>query len=112
MLFLAGENATGPRRDSAVTAAAARRILCGAGEAERAMQQLFQRLMTRFRAWYAWRRPTRALPLLIDLGAPIFREVSAHGIRVFSLCGSCGARLEQSATLCDACARRRSESAF
>lgn len=76
------------------------------------MQQLFQRLMTRIRAWYAWRRPARTLPLLIDVGAPILREVSANGVRVFSLCGSCGARLEQSATLCEACAKRRSKSAF
>lgn len=76
------------------------------------MQQLFQRFMARVRSWYAWRRPAKALPLLIDVGAPIFREVSTNGVRVFSLCGSCGARLEQSATLCDACARRRSKSAF
>lgn len=74
------------------------------------MHQLISRMMTRIRAWYAWRRPaTNALPLLIPSAGPIFREVSAHGVKVFSLCGSCGARLETSATLCEACARRRSK---
>lgn len=42
---------------------------------------------------------------------PILRDVSVHGVRVYSLCGCCGARLSASATLCDACARGRSPSA-
>jgi ribosomal protein L40E len=75
------------------------------------MRQLIQRFITRVRGWYAWRRPAAAaLPLLIPSTGPIFREVSSTGVRVFSLCGSCGARLEMSATLCGACARRRSPS--
>jgi hypothetical protein len=75
------------------------------------MRHLFHRLMTRVRSWYPWRRPARTpLPLLIPVAGPIFREVSSSGVKVFSLCGSCGARLEMSATLCGACARRRSPS--
>jgi len=75
------------------------------------MRHLLQRLIARVRSWYAWRRPaSAALPLLIPSKGPIFREVTSHGVKVFSLCGSCGARLEMSATLCSACAKRRSPS--
>ena len=75
------------------------------------MRQLLESFITRVRGWYAWRRPaSAALPLLIPSTGPIFREVSSMGVKVFSLCGSCGARLEMSATLCEACARRRSPS--
>lgn len=38
----------------------------------------------------------------------IHREVSRSGVRYFSLCASCGMRLEASATLCEECAQRRS----
>jgi hypothetical protein len=41
----------------------------------------------------------------------IHREVSRNGVRIYSLCGSCGARLEVSATLCEECAKGRSPSA-
>jgi predicted amidophosphoribosyltransferase len=36
------------------------------------------------------------------------RDVSALGVRFYSLCGTCGDRMEFSATLCDDCARKRS----
>lgn len=64
------------------------------------------------RLWRALRRqpvvaPT-GLPLYFGVGRPILREVSRQGVRVYSLCGSCGAQLSSSATLCEACARSRS----
>jgi hypothetical protein len=73
---------------------------------------LLSRFMARIRAWRAsWRRPQAYdIPLIVPAAGPIFREVSSNGVRVFSLCGSCGARMETSATLCNACARRRSPS--
>jgi predicted amidophosphoribosyltransferase len=52
-------------------------------------------------------KTTDVLPL-IALQAAIHREVTPSGVRVYSLCGSCGARLEASATLCEDCAQRRS----
>ena len=45
---------------------------------------------------------------LIAFQTAIHREVTTSGVRVYSLCGSCGARLEASATLCEDCAQRRS----
>jgi predicted amidophosphoribosyltransferase len=52
--------------------------------------------------------PSAALPLYFSVTRPILRDVSRNGVRVYSLCGSCGAQLAASATLCDACARSRS----
>jgi hypothetical protein len=52
-----------------------------------------------------------ALPFLVTLERPILREVTPHGVRVSSLCASCGAQLAASATLCESCAQRRSRSA-
>jgi hypothetical protein len=64
-------------------------------------------------AWRASRRalrvkPTDVLPLIVFHSA-IHRDVTSSGVRVYSLCGSCGARLEASATLCEECASRRVE---
>ena len=47
------------------------------------------------------------LPLMA-LRPAIHRDVTPSGVRVYSLCGSCGTRLETSATLCEDCAQRRS----
>jgi ribosomal protein L40E len=74
--------------------------------------QLFRQFIARIQAWFAARRALRikstdVLPL-IALHSAIHREVTASGVRVYSLCGSCGARLEFSATLCEDCAQRRS----
>lgn len=72
-------------------------------------------LLSRVRLWRPWRALRRqpvvaptALPPYFGAERPILREVSRQGVRVYSLCGSCGARLSASATLCDACARSRS----
>jgi hypothetical protein len=78
------------------------------------MQSLRQ-WITRVRSWRMWRslrRTPMAPPLAFFLDAapsrPILRDVTPHGVRVYSLCGSCGAHLAASATLCNACARSRS----
>ena len=73
--------------------------------------QLFRRYIARMLAWYAARRALRTSPEIIQLVAirpVIHREVTSTGVRVFSLCGCCGMRLEASATLCEECAQRRS----
>jgi hypothetical protein len=74
--------------------------------------QLFRQFIARIQAWRASRRalrikPTEILPL-IAFESGIHREVTSSGVRVYSLCGCCGARLEASATLCEECASRRS----
>ena len=74
--------------------------------------QLLRHFIARIQAWRAARRALRinttdVLPL-IALQAAIHREVTPAGVRVYCLCGSCGARLEASATLCEDCAQRRS----
>jgi len=81
--------------------------------------QSLRDLISRVRAWRGWLRfrrwpsvtPSAALPFLVTMERPIFREVTSMGVRVYSLCGSCGAQLAASATLCEACAQRRSRSA-
>jgi hypothetical protein len=77
------------------------------------MSSLLQ-LVSRVRAWRVWhalRRPLAApvapTAFLISSSRPILRDVTPHGVRVYSLCGSCGAHLDASATLCDVCARAR-----
>jgi ribosomal protein L40E len=74
--------------------------------------QLLRQYIARIQAWFAARRALRiksadVLPLMA-LHSAIHREVTSSGVRVYSLCGSCGARLEASATLCEDCAQRRS----
>ncbi len=75
--------------------------------------EFFRRLLARVRSW---RLPGRrgagaGVPLLTGgTELTIHREVSRNGVRVFSLCGQCGARLAASATLCEECARSRSRS--
>lgn len=74
--------------------------------------QLFRRFIARVQAWRTSRRALRMKPNdvlpLIAFHAAIHREVTPTGVRVYSLCGTCGARLEASATLCEECASRRS----
>lgn len=71
-------------------------------------------LINRIRAWRPWKalgRPSvapAARPFVIVEARPILRQVTPNGVRVYSLCGQCGAQLSASATLCDACARSRS----
>jgi hypothetical protein len=81
--------------------------------------QSLREFISRVRSWAGWRRFRRApassragtLPFLVTMERPILREVTSQGVRVYSLCGSCGAQLAASATLCESCARRRSRSA-
>lgn len=72
----------------------------------------FRQLATRFREWKLRRQNRVAIPVPHYLiappyAAPIHREVTSSGVRVFSLCGECGCRLQASATLCDECAQKR-----
>jgi hypothetical protein len=73
-------------------------------------------LFARFRAW----KMNRFSPRTVVPSAPydfaismasIRREVTPNGVRVFSLCGSCGTALHASATLCEECAQKRSKPA-
>lgn len=77
----------------------------------RALHELINRIRA-WRPWKALRRPSVApdvaRPVLFVEDRPILREVTPFGVRVYSLCGQCGAQLSMSATLCDACARSRS----
>ena len=65
-------------------------------------------ILARFRAWQfrKWLGASAGPSLLLSFGAvpSIHRDVTRHGVRVYSLCGGCGARLECSATLCEGCA--------
>ncbi len=80
--------------------------------------QFFRRLLAHLRSLYgrstlplpsAPQRPI--MPLAVTYLAPIYREVTRDSVRVFSLCGSCGARLQASATLCEECAQKQSRPA-
>jgi hypothetical protein len=69
-------------------------------------------LVARFRAWWTRRTHPADASLLLTFGPPIYRDVTRQGVRVYSLCGGCGARLACSATLCEECARGPHTSAF
>jgi hypothetical protein len=75
------------------------------------LQSLRQFIHRVYARWFD-RRASRAefIPLIVP-GLTIHRDVSPNGVRVYSLCGSCGARLQASATLCEECAQGRSRSA-
>jgi hypothetical protein len=77
--------------------------------------QFLSRIVARFHAWKERRRPVVTLPAAAFFhfpnGSQIHREVSANGVRVYSLCGDCGLQLQASATLCDECAQKRSRPA-
>jgi hypothetical protein len=70
-------------------------------------------MVRRVRGWRLWEKlglvtPAREAPYLVVSARPLLREVTPNGVRVYSLCGSCGAVLAASATLCGDCARKRS----
>lgn len=71
-------------------------------------------MLARFRAWRRQRRERVVFDesLLLTFGPAIHREVSSGGVRVYSLCGGCGTRLECSATLCEECAQGPHASPF
>jgi hypothetical protein len=80
--------------------------------------QFLRRLLARLFPGRFDRRRQRnsVVPLFLNTAAPqaitIHRDVTRNGVRVYSLCGTCGARLEASATLCEECARSRSTPGF
>jgi len=80
--------------------------------------QFLRRLIGRIKAWRIERRAPRPLLIPLDLNAgmfsskpSIYRDVTPNGVRVYSLCASCGARLHASATLCEECAQKKSRPA-
>jgi len=72
--------------------------------------QFVRRVWNRLLAWRASRKAP-SLPIVVpDFTAylpNLARDVSSHGVRFYSLCGTCGDRVETSATLCEDCARKR-----
>jgi ribosomal protein L40E len=83
----------------------------------RFLWQFFHRLIERVNAWRIERRAPRPLLIPLDMNvgmyssAAIHRDVTPNGVRVYSLCASCGARLQASATLCEECAQKKSRPA-
>ena len=72
--------------------------------------QFVRRMWSRFQAWRASPQAPRPPVMVPDLNAYTpnnARDVSSQGVRFFSLCGTCGERMESSATLCEDCARKR-----
>lgn len=71
-------------------------------------------MLARVRAWLSRKGETVVFDeaLLSSFAASIHRDVSPTGVRVYSLCGGCGARLECSATLCEGCAQGPHTSTF
>jgi hypothetical protein len=76
--------------------------------------RIVRSIIARVRAWYmkAVGREEIALSFVPALGQGILRDVTPAGVRVYSLCGGCGARLECSATLCEECAQGPHTSTF
>jgi hypothetical protein len=74
-------------------------------------RQLVRRLLARVKAWKLYRRAPQPVvaPMFnfASFGSGIHRDVTPNGVRVYCLCGCCGARLNASATLCDECAQKK-----
>jgi hypothetical protein len=81
--------------------------------------EFFRRFLARLRSLFTRSTPVSLptipqrhdVPLAVTYFAPIYREVTRDSVRVFSLCGCCGARLQASATLCEECAQKQSRPA-
>ena len=71
-------------------------------------------ILARIRAWFSGKRAGHvARPsLILSFGASIQRDVTPQGVKFYSLCGGCGARLDISATLCEECAQGPHPSTF
>jgi hypothetical protein len=71
-------------------------------------------MIARIRAWWTRRTHPKSAEaaFVLTFGPPIYRDITPQGVRVYSLCGGCGARLECSATLCQECAQGPHTSAF
>jgi hypothetical protein len=68
--------------------------------------QFLRSILVRLRTWIRNRRHVTVEPsLILTFGPSIMRDVTPHGVRVYSLCGGCGARMDRSATLCQECAQ-------
>jgi hypothetical protein len=71
-------------------------------------------LIERVRTWKRRRVVSSRAPLLFvvpSYSAALHRDVTPQGVRFYSLCCDCGARLNLSATLCEDCAQKRTRSA-
>ena len=77
------------------------------------MQHL-RSFLTRIRAWWSKKRAGKVVrpSLPLSFGASIHRDVTPQGVRFYSLCGGCGAKLACSATLCEECAQGPHPTAF
>jgi hypothetical protein len=72
--------------------------------------QLVRRFWNRWLTWLTSRKAPAHQVIVPDfsVGLPsIARDVTSQGVRFYSLCGTCGDRMESSATLCEDCARKR-----
>jgi hypothetical protein len=84
----------------------------------RYLRQIIAHLTT-VRNWFSRRRHQAITRLYLNAShslthpfpVPIHRDVTPQGVRVYSLCACCGARLQASATLCEECAAKQSRSA-
>jgi hypothetical protein len=76
--------------------------------------QFLRSIMARLRAWKAGRTLATSMDasLILPYGPTIYRDITPSGVRVYSLCGGCGARLQCSATLCEECAQGPHTSTF
>ena len=76
--------------------------------------QFLRSIVARIRAWRFGKRTDKvAVPsALLSFGASIDRDVTPTGVKFYSLCGGCGARLDCSATLCEECAQGPHPSTF
>lgn len=76
--------------------------------------QYIRSIIARFRAWRMRKLFSKSggPVLLHSFGPSIHRDVTPHGVTVYSLCGGCGARLQCSATLCTECAQGPHTSTF
>jgi hypothetical protein len=81
--------------------------------------RFIRRFLARIRTWQWRRRPPPSVSLsgtiiwaqYMNSSTAIHREVTRNGVRIYSLCGSCGTRLNASATLCEDCAQKQSRPA-
>ena len=73
--------------------------------------QFVRQIWNRLLAWRESRKTPVIAVVVPDFTSylpNISRDVSSRGVRFYSLCGTCGERMESSATLCSDCASKRS----
>jgi hypothetical protein len=71
-------------------------------------------ILSRMRGWRMGKGsgPVPEPTVALSFGASIHRDVTPSGVKFYSLCGGCGARMNCSATLCEECARGPHASPF